>query len=67
MHMAELTAPTIIVLCVWKILHFLTPLHCNVAKQNRNDLSNVSTNSKQSTGAVDDIKYVMSVEKGHIH
>lgn len=65
--MAELTAPTIIVLCVWKILHFHRPFRCNVAKQNRNDLSNVSTNSKQSTGAVDDIKYVMCVEKGHIH
>ncbi len=65
--MAELTAPTIIVLCVRKILHFHTHLHCNVAKQNRNDLSNVSTGSKQFTGTVDDIKYVISVEEGHIH
>jgi len=64
--LAALTAPTSIVLCILKILHFLTPLHCNVAKQNRNNLSNVSTGSKQFTGTVDDIKYVIGVEKGHI-
>lgn len=39
----------------------------NVAKQNRSGLSKVSsTGSKQFTGTVDDVKYVMGVEKGHI-